>query len=333
MNTMEKCIRCKISENQVKLFDVIYEGKVESICERCSIVENLPVIVKPTVSQIKDSERGFKVLERMKRLAGIKNEKKQEDMIKKNRLEELRKNPDLESPEKNKIELVDHFNWEIMRARRRRGFTQKHLAEVIGEPELNITNLEKGSIPPNPENLVKKIEQFLRIRIRKISPFELIRARERKEPVLLDENGNVLEKIPEPEINLDEDLLSDEESENEKNESSGKKFFGNIFKKLMNNKESSEEEENLENISSDAEEDEDFDLNKVDINSVKVGDLKELHKKKIEATKPDKIEEQKKIEARQKLIEARREELRLMRDRKSKDIDNVLGGTELLKKR
>ena len=54
------------------------------------------------------------------------------------------------------------------------------------------------------------------------------------------------------------------------------------------------------------------------------------HRKKIETTRQEKIEEQRKIEERQGLIEARKEELRLRREKESEDIDRILGGAELL---
>ena len=41
-------------------------------------------------------------------------------------------------------------------------------------------------------------------------------------------------------------------------------------------------------------------------------------------------EEQKKIEEKQKVIEARKEELRTFKERESKELDNLLGGSELL---
>ena len=55
-----------------------------------------------------------------------------------------------------------------------------------------------------------------------------------------------------------------------------------------------------------------------------------MNKRRIEATKQEKIEEQKKIEERQRLIEARKEELRLKKEKESRELDDVLGGAELL---
>jgi ribosome-binding protein aMBF1 (putative translation factor) len=332
---MDKCIRCGVKEDKVKLFDAVCNGKVGIICERCSIIENVPIIIKPNASQIKESKKGVEVYERMKRLAGIPNPKKIKPFFLKNRLEELEKNPRLEVPEKNKIELIEHFHWEIMTCRRRRGLSQKQLAEAIGEPEFNITMIEKGNLVPNLDNLIEKLESFLSIRLRKINPFE--KTKKENLPILLDENGNVLDRIPEPELNSDENFLSEDEYEIvDSKENGGKKFFSSLLSKFKKKDITSELEENEEVLEEDLKEDsecEDFDLDKVDITQVKIGDLKELHRKKIEVTKEEKAYEQKKIEERQRLIEARKEELKLIKEKESRNLDSVLGGAELLRKR
>ena len=63
---------------------------------------------------------------------------------------------------------------------------------------------------------------------------------------------------------------------------------------------------------------------------VSLNDLMELHRKKIIASKEEQKIEQTKIQKKENLIEARKEELRLLRERQSKELDNLLGGSELL---
>ena len=71
---MENCVRCNIGGEEVRLFDAIYEGRMAKICERCSIIENVPIIKKPNVSQLKESEIGrVGVYDRMKRLSGFQD--------------------------------------------------------------------------------------------------------------------------------------------------------------------------------------------------------------------------------------------------------------------
>ena len=54
----ERCVRCGISEEKVRLFDAIYDGRAEAICERCSIIENVSIIKEPDQERIRESERG-----------------------------------------------------------------------------------------------------------------------------------------------------------------------------------------------------------------------------------------------------------------------------------
>ena len=368
---VEKCVRCGVREDQIKLFDTIYEGKANCICERCSIIENVSILERPDSDKIKESNRVIDVYERMRRLTGMAPEKKESEERKK-RLEELNKNPQLEIPQKKTIELVDHFHWEIMKCRRRKGLSHNQLGELIGEPGFSIEMIEKGNLGENAETLIKKLENFFNIKLVKLNSFDLMKKNERNTPVLLDEDGNVLETIPEPAFKMrEEDLFLDEDMDEEFDEVEEKKennrFFNNFITKLkektsnfsasedeeerasssnFDDKDSSNEAESIlwnETASSsysensdfageENEEIEDFNLDKIDKNEVKIGDLKELHKRKIESTRTERFEEQRRIEDRQKLIEARREELRMIKEKDSKDIDNLLGGAELLKK-
>jgi ribosome-binding protein aMBF1 (putative translation factor) len=323
---MEKCVRCNVDGGEVRLFDAIYEGRMSKICERCSIIENVPIIKKPDVSQLKESEKGLGVYDRMKRLSGIKDVKEGKTFFREDKLSELDKKPELELPEKEQLKLVEHFYWEIMQNRRRKGFSQKQLSEAISESEIAIEMIEKGKLPENAEILIKKLEQFFQIRLRKPSSEELMKIEiEKEQPVLLDEYGRPLENIPEPEIKEieveDEELEPEAELKPEELEEELKRV--ELEEDLDEFEEIEEEPPKLDETGS-------LDIHKTDIEKVTIGDLRSLHKQKIEVTRQEKIEEQKKIEERQRLIEARKEELRLMREKESSELDNILGGVELL---
>lgn len=329
---VERCVRCRVNGDEVRLFDAIYEGKIGKLCERCSIIENIPIIKKPAASQLRDSEKGVGVYSRMKRLAGIEEPKKQETFFIEDRLRELNEHPSLEIPEKDKLNLIEHFHWEIMKNRRRKGLSQKQFAENLGESEIVIQMLEKAKLPENAEQLIKKIEQYLQIRLRKISDTQRFLQTKTRKPVLLDIKGKELNKIPEPEIkkeikekNYDEklvdDFLEDVEIGIKNPEEDEINDFNNNIIKIE------KETPRLTGINIEKGE---FEISKANLSAVKISDLKELHRKKIEVTRKEQIEEQKRIEARNRLIEARKEELRLMKEKQSKELDNILGGTELL---
>ena len=330
---VERCARCNVNGDEVRLFDAVYEGRIGSLCERCSIIENIPIIKKPAASQLRDSEKGIGVYSRMKRLAGIKDSKKEETFFREDRLKELNEHPNLEIPEKNNLNLINHFHWEIMKNRRRKGLSQKQLAEHLGESEIVIQMLEKAKLPERAEQLIKKIEQFLQIKLTKISDTERFLQTKRRAPVLLDSEGRELSKIPEPEIKK-EIRKKDSEEESVDDFLEGVETGIRESEKHGINKSDNNEEIDIERAKRkltgvDTEKGE-FDIEKADLREVKISDLKELHRKRIEATRKEQIEEQKRIEARNRLIEARKEEIRLMKERESKDLDKILGGTELL---
>lgn len=215
---MEECTKCHRSEREVRLFDVIYENEIVKMCERCAILEEIPIIKRPTTSQLKETEKNYSVYQRLKRMAGLeKKEDKHEESIL-DRIRELDENPELEMPEEESTNLVHNFHWYIMRARRNKGLSQRQLAWALGESEAAIKMLERAELPGEPEILIKKLEQFLQIKLRertekeikeekekfRESSFLRRRALEREKQVKMEENIT-----PEPiDIIPEEDIVS-----------------------------------------------------------------------------------------------------------------------------
>ena len=307
---MESCVRCDVKEDEVRLYDAIYEGRMSSICERCSIIENIPIIKRPNAGQLKETEQGVGVLSRMKRLSGIKDEKSEEGYFREDKLKELENQPELELPEKEKLNLIEHFHWEIMKERRRKGLSHEKLAGFLGESVIVVQMIEKGKLPENAESLIRKLEQFFQIKLRKVSEMQKYLQGQKKEPVLLDKLGKELEIVPEEEIEVFE--ISEEKEEVEDSENIDLDF---------------EESRDLSGMDMEKGE---FDITQADLNVVRISDLRELSRKKVEATKREQNEEAKRIAERERLVEARKEELRLMKEQETSELDKVLGGTELI---
>ena len=199
---VDVCERCGVNGTEVRLFDGVYEGRMANLCERCSIVENIPIIKKPAASQLKESERGVEgVYDRMKRMSGVREEKGDETYFQEDKLQELEKHPELELPERDSLNLIEYFHWEVMKNRRRRGMSQKQLAESIGESEVAIQMIEKAKLPENAESIIRKLEQLFQVKLRNVSEMERMLSSRAgiKEPILLGEDGRELEIIPEDE--------------------------------------------------------------------------------------------------------------------------------------
>lgn len=177
---MAVCFRCERDGKEVKLNDAIYENDIVKVCERCAIIESIPVIRKPTTSQLKEAERNYSVYQRLKRLSGEEEpEHKHESVIE--QIRELDENPELELPEKKPFNLIDNFQWHVTRARRNKGLSQKQLAWMLGESETAIKMIEKSELPEDSEKLIRKLEQFFQIKIRERTEEEIEEDKERLE--------------------------------------------------------------------------------------------------------------------------------------------------------
>ena len=144
---MNNCDICRVSSENVRLFDAINGLRMTTICERCSIINDIPIIKRPNSDQIKESEI-TRVSERMRSLSRIRSpiniQKRPEIFFREERLKELERNPELEQPEKENLKLMNNFHWEITKQRRKKGLSQKQLANAIGESEAVIQMIEKA---------------------------------------------------------------------------------------------------------------------------------------------------------------------------------------------
>lgn len=174
----ESCFRCEKSGREIKLLDAVYEDEMVKVCEKCASTEDIPVIRKPTTFQLKEVERPYSVYERLSRAAGLWNKaKKEEDVFKKIRQGVMKNDNNklrekLRHDETQALNLIENFHWHIMRARRARKLAQEQLANEIGETEDIIKMVEQGSLPGDANRIIRKLEQFLRINLRKDNTME-----------------------------------------------------------------------------------------------------------------------------------------------------------------
>ncbi|MDP3987501.1 MAG: hypothetical protein Q8P81_04730 [Nanoarchaeota archaeon] len=165
----EECFICGVSGQRTRLFDAISPKGIEKICDYCSIKESIPVLKRPTTEQLKESEKDHRpyreAFEKNKKPASIKNniatETTLREIVDRNYMDksprEVRPRPD----------LVEHFHWVIMRARRSRKMTPEQLAKEISESVAAVKMAEQGILPDDDYRLIKKLESFLGIRLAK----------------------------------------------------------------------------------------------------------------------------------------------------------------------
>jgi|TARA_B100001971_G_C18161595_1_gene521693 ribosome-binding protein aMBF1 (putative translation factor) len=164
---MEECLNCGILETKTILFDAISPEGIAKICGKCSAKENIPIIKDGFLFQ---NEKKQTVHERLSKISGVSLKKKNDD--KKKQETSLRNIVDSNFKEEfrndsnSKKYLIDNFHWVIMRARRSKKLTQEQFAEIIHEPVKAIKLIEEGFVPEKKE-IIDKLENYLRIRIKK----------------------------------------------------------------------------------------------------------------------------------------------------------------------
>ncbi len=257
---MAECFRCGVSDERERLFDAISGKGVIKICKNCANDEGLP-LVQPV--DLNKPEKTRTVYERLSDMAKLDPEKHRSMLLEKAKQDSMRRYKDDRSKrqdttlkgvvdsnfQKNKPQprkdLIPNFHWVIMRARRAKKLTQKQLAENLGEPESLIISAETGVILNNADSLVRKLENYLGVKIRNIeSPYASDTSKNlamgaNEDPALREARERF-----EREGNFDKETtdnltISDLQEINKKKESEGK---GGLFSFFRRNRKKSQEE-------------------------------------------------------------------------------------------
>ncbi len=186
---MTDCYRCGVSDERERLFDAISNKGVVKICKICANEESLPLVQPMNLNK---PEKTKSVYERLSAMANLDPEKHKKMLLEREREESMRKyRVEAERKKKTNLrdvidsnfekkkpqprtDLVNNFHWVLMRTRRAKKLTQKQLAENIGESESIIKSAEEGTILDNADVLIRKLETYLGVKIRKgESPYSL----------------------------------------------------------------------------------------------------------------------------------------------------------------
>lgn len=163
---MEECYKCGISGNNTKIYSAISNKGIVKICGDCNSLEKLPIIKKPTEEQIEESKRlrHVSVSERLRNMNTPKiagREVNLRSLIDKKFQSNIVKTPS---------DLIPNFHWTIQRIRRTRKISREEFAKGIGESESTVRMIEQGILPEENYKIINKIENFLKISLRKETP-------------------------------------------------------------------------------------------------------------------------------------------------------------------
>ncbi|HPD82075.1 MAG TPA: helix-turn-helix domain-containing protein [Candidatus Pacearchaeota archaeon] len=172
---MVECIRCGVSDEKEMLFDAISSKGLVKICKKCNEVEEFPLIGKDYLDR---PEKVKTVYERLSSMAHLDPEKHKGRIIEREEaLKRQRQNKTLKDivdenfakkvsiNSEQRTDLIENFHWAIKMARRSKKISQKQLAEYIGESEIAIRMAEEGHIVNTSDTLVKKLEDYFKIKL------------------------------------------------------------------------------------------------------------------------------------------------------------------------
>jgi len=172
---MKDCFKCNQTSEEVRLFDGVYVNESVDICERCALLEGIPIFKLPDTDQLKESETGEGVSSRLRRMSGLNEGAKIEKSLY-DELNALDENPKLEKPLEETIQLIDNFHWAIQHERRKHGLNHRQLAEAIGESEMALRLVERNNLPDGYLKIIMKIEQYFSILL--VKPQGIVKVRE-----------------------------------------------------------------------------------------------------------------------------------------------------------
>lgn len=189
-----ECNKCGTSDQYRIYYDVLSPEGVITLCKVCCNSESYPIIRKKGYFESPPVEKRQSVFERMQRISGVKvngnnlenNEKMNEFNQNLRKMVEDNVGNDVSSSLLSTEDMVDNFHWVVMRARRSKKMTIEQFARELREPIAVLRMVEEGKIPSSNPNIIRKIESFLGIRLRKdtlIYEKEALSEQEYKKPV------------------------------------------------------------------------------------------------------------------------------------------------------
>ena len=144
-----------------ELVEAIEEGRIVKVPRRYALEEGLLILRKPGPSHTRYEEA-------LRKVPAENPVKPSEPKRIQNRLlfDDFRK-PLKKKKSQVETELVEHFNWAILKKRRDLNISRRQLAKEIGVSEKDLVLLENGIIPRDDFVLINKVQNYFGINLRK----------------------------------------------------------------------------------------------------------------------------------------------------------------------
>lgn len=160
------CTICKKTSDETTLYPGILASEMVNICEECAEDQKIPIIKKPSQSQLTRADKTYSVRERLDRMSGRRDttEISRDQMTTQGNLAKLR----MPKPKQSHPEVLDNYYWELNMARRRAKMTLSQLASKINTTSSVIQEIERGVIPENFKEIFLKLEALMGIKLLKV---------------------------------------------------------------------------------------------------------------------------------------------------------------------
>jgi len=204
-----RCAICKKTSDEVQLFEGIMEAEMVNICESCAGDQGVPIIKKPSESQLNKADERYTVRERMERMSGMREitEISKDQMITQGNLARLKAPP----KKQYNNDVLDNYYWTLSIARRRAKLSANQLANKMQTTPEIIKGIEKGRIPENFEEIFLKLEAFFGIKLLKKHEPQISFKRNR------DEEEKILQEVARK-LSGQKGKIKDEDETGEKDE-------------------------------------------------------------------------------------------------------------------
>jgi ribosome-binding protein aMBF1 (putative translation factor) len=160
-----RCTVCKKTSDEIELFKGILVDGMVMVCDTCAEKEKIPIIKKPSESQLSKADERYTVRERMERMSGTRDttEISDDQIVTQGNIAKLR----VPAPKQHHEDILDNYYWTLNIARRRKKLSITQLAEKMQVTPSVIQGIEKGRLPDDFEELFIKLEAFLGIKLLK----------------------------------------------------------------------------------------------------------------------------------------------------------------------
>lgn len=167
---MTECYKCGIINDKATLYEGISVTGIVNVCRKCYFKQKMPLLEHKEIDWAK-VDRPRTVIERLNRMSGFKKREEVYSHKPTKKDQELRALVEKNFQDNSLLssappeDLIQNFNWVIMRKRRALKLSLKDFANRIYVPESIADSIERGILPKDYKTLIRKVENSLDINL------------------------------------------------------------------------------------------------------------------------------------------------------------------------